>query len=76
MGTSALRRACEVVGGQSALGRAIGKKQSTIWNWLQRGVPAEECPAIESATSGKVTRYDLRPDVFGDGPKPAQDEAA
>jgi DNA-binding transcriptional regulator YdaS (Cro superfamily) len=69
MKTSALARACEAVGGQAALGRKIGRKQSTIWNWLKNGIPADQCPAIEQATDGAVTRYDLRPDVFGEAPK-------
>jgi len=71
---SPLQRACKLVGGQAALGRKIGKKQSTVWNWLQRGIPSDECPAVEAATDGEVTRYDLRPDVFGD--RPGKPEAA
>ncbi len=38
-------------------------------------VPAERVLAIEAATHGKVTRYDLRPDVFGPAPD-EQDRAA
>lgn len=30
--------------------------------------PAHHCLAIEEATGGKVTRYQLRPDVFGPAP--------
>lgn len=72
MDTSELKRACDLVGGQAALGRKIGRKQSTVWNWLKRGIPADDCPAIETATEGQVTRYDLRPDVFGEAPKGVQ----
>jgi DNA-binding transcriptional regulator YdaS (Cro superfamily) len=32
--------------------------------------------AIEQATGGAVSRYVLRPDVFGPGPAAAQDKAA
>lgn len=64
-----IERAVQIVGGQSALARAIGGsvKQAHVWHWLNKGgaVPAEHCAAIESATNGKVTREDLRPDVFG-----------
>lgn len=28
-------------------------------------IPPERCIPIETATKGKVSRYDLRPDVFG-----------
>lgn len=72
-----LQKACRLAGGQAGLGRKIGKKQSTVWNWLQRGIPADACPAVENAVEGQVTRYDLRPDVFGEAPKaPSQQDAA
>lgn len=75
---NALERAIEIVEGQSALARAIGDpiQQGHVWYWLrEKGgeVPAEHCAAIERATDGKVTRQDLRPDIFGDKaghPKP------
>jgi DNA-binding transcriptional regulator YdaS (Cro superfamily) len=35
------------------------------WSKSERGIPAEHCRTIECATKGAVTRYDLRPDVFG-----------
>lgn len=38
------------------------------WKTGVRRVPAEHCRAIEQATNGAVTRYDLRPDVFGASP--------
>lgn len=63
---------------QEKFAEAIGKRQSYVSMLLHRTtkkgrpVPAEICPAIEQATAGKVTRYDLRPDVFGAAPtKPA-----
>ena len=48
----------------------IGRRiyQSHVWKWLRKsknGIPAEYCRAIEHATNGAVTRFDLRPDVFG-----------
>lgn len=41
-----------------------------VFKWTQAGVmvPAERCMSIEIATSGRVTRYELRPDVFGTAP--------
>ena len=38
------------------------------WTRSDVKVPAERCMAIEQATNGAVTRYDLRPDVFGPAP--------
>jgi len=62
--------ACAEAGGQLALGLKIGRPQQTISNWVKRGYPpAHRCPDIEKATNGKVTRYDLRPDIFGEPPR-------
>lgn len=72
-----IERAVQIVGGQTKLARHIGGpvKQAHVWNWLHKGtrVPAEHCLAIERATGGAVTRYALRPDVFG--PAPEQEAA-
>lgn len=76
---SPLQNAVEIVGGQVALARILGGRvrQGHVWQWLNRNwAPAEYCRAIESATEGKVTRYDLRPDVFGPAPADQQKEAA
>jgi|TARA_R110000822_G_C15317873_1_gene493395 DNA-binding transcriptional regulator YdaS (Cro superfamily) len=71
MSINALSKAITTVGGQGKLAGLIGKRQGHIGNWLHRDkkVPAEVCVAIETATGGEVTRYDLRPDVFGPPPK-------
>lgn len=68
--------AVKLVGGQKALASKIaypdGKKvqQGHVWNWIHRGTPVTDklCIPIEEATAGAVTRYDLRPDVFGEAP--------
>lgn len=54
----------------------IGRKQGHVGKWLHRDkkVPAELCIAIETAVRGAVTRYELRPDVFGAAPPPASSE--
>lgn len=61
-----LQRAIEILGGQSALARACGKKQAHVWYWLNRSgrVPAEQAITIEQATGGEVSRHDLRPDIY------------
>jgi DNA-binding transcriptional regulator YdaS (Cro superfamily) len=50
---------------QAELARRLGVRSQHITNWRARGVPPARCLAIENATEGAVTRYDLRPDVFG-----------
>lgn len=66
MTLDALHKAIEIAGGQSALGRLIGKDQRTIWAWINttQKVPAEDVLAIETATERKVTRHELRPDIY------------
>lgn len=66
----ALTAAIETAGGVGKLATAIGLGQNVVSNWKARGkVPADKCLAIEEATGGKVTRHDLRPDVFGAPPE-------
>ena len=62
-----VRRAVELLGSQVALAQACGVKQQHVWRWLNRCkcLPAERALDIERATGGAVTRYHLRPDVFG-----------
>lgn len=45
----------------------VGVTQGRVSHWLNgEKVPAERCVQIELATGGKVTRNELRPDVFGE----------
>jgi DNA-binding transcriptional regulator YdaS (Cro superfamily) len=63
MSQSAIHKAVEAAGGQSALARALGKRQSTVWDWVKRGnVPAEHVAGIEAATG--IPRHVLRPDLW------------
>lgn len=76
MDTTFIKAAVEAIGGQGALAKAIGVTQSLVSQWCneKRPVAAHHCVAIERATAGQVTRYDLRPDVFG--PQPEKRDAA
>jgi len=70
MTTNPLDTVIEKVGTQQRLAELLGVKSPSIAEWRKRKrVPAERCIAIETLTSGAVTRYDLRPDVFGPAPK-------
>ena len=63
---NAMERAVEAAGGQTALGRLIGRHQTVIRYWLTTNrPPAEQARAIERAVKGKVTAAELRPDIFG-----------
>jgi DNA-binding transcriptional regulator YdaS (Cro superfamily) len=62
---NALDRAIHHLGTANELARRLGLFPQHVNNWKTRGVPAARCIDIELATDGVVTRYDLRPDVFG-----------
>lgn len=71
MTKSAIERATEIVGGQSALARILGCTPQAISKMCATGrVPAERVLAIEWATHGKVTRHQLRPDLYPFGNPP------
>lgn len=65
MSSEALRRACEIAGGQKPLADRIGTTQSQVWYWLERskkGVPGEFVLPIERETG--ISRSELRPDLY------------
>lgn len=47
----------------AALARCVGVSPALVYQWRtgRRPVPVEHCASIEHATSGAVTRRDLRP---------------
>jgi len=65
-GIDALRVAKDLLGSQRALAEAVGIKQPSVHEILNYGkkVPAEWCLPIERATEGRVTRHQLRPDLY------------
>lgn len=83
-GIEHLKRAKEALGSEVALAEVVGVKQPSINYMLRKGsrVPAEWCLPIEAATSGRITRHQLRPDLWPeestipDAAAPQQGEAA
>lgn len=61
IGFEALERAREIAGGSSALARKLGITPQAVLQW--KNAPAERVLGVERETG--VSRYDLRPDVFG-----------
>lgn len=89
MEQSFLKKAVELAGGQVKLasgirdwhfknGRNVKVRQQHVWKWLNDAKtpmpPAEHCRAIEDITG--ISRYDLRPDIFGDSPPSAPSQEA
>lgn len=56
---------------QKEAGNLLNITQPAIHKWMTgKSKPsAKHAIAIERATKGAVTRYDLRPDVFGPAPE-------
>jgi DNA-binding transcriptional regulator YdaS (Cro superfamily) len=62
-----IEQAVEIAGSQANLARLIGRTSAYVWKMLRtQNIPLEQCLPIEIATGGKVTRAQLRPDVFGE----------
>lgn len=60
---SALAQAVRAAGSQSAFGRLVGKRQSTVREWLKADrLPAEHVLVVEAATL--VAKELLRPDLY------------
>lgn len=59
-----LAKAVRQAGSQSAFGRIVGKRQSTVFDWLSNStpLPAELVLLVERETG--VSRHDLRPDIY------------
>lgn len=67
----ALKRAVEILGGQTALAKVCGGKvrQQHVYNWINRDkkLPAQYAIKVQSATNEKgavITASQLCPDVF------------
>jgi TorA maturation chaperone TorD len=63
MRDSGLEQAIRAAGGVASLARAIGIAQPSVSNWTR--IPAERVLAVEALT--KVSRFVLRPDLYGTG---------
>lgn len=50
-------------GGPSAVARLFGITSQAVSQW--EVIPPDRCIPIEQATKGQITRYEMRPDVFG-----------
>lgn len=57
-------------GGITELARRINRSPCFVWQMKtgSRPVPPKLVLPIEDATAGAVTRYELRPDIFGAAP--------
>lgn len=61
---SALALAVRKAGSQTAFGELIGKRQSTVHDWLREGkpLPSELVLLVEGKLG--IPRHELRPDIY------------
>jgi DNA-binding transcriptional regulator YdaS (Cro superfamily) len=62
-------------GARKSLADAVGSSPDYLWQiatgWKGRRASPAFAAKIEEATAGRVTRAELRPDIWGDEPKAA-----
>jgi DNA-binding transcriptional regulator YdaS (Cro superfamily) len=65
-----IERIVAAFGGQNAMARALGLRQSTVWAWLQSGhVPSRRIPVVIQAAANLSPPVHLTPaDFFGGAP--------
>jgi len=60
-----LNKVVEIMGSQGEIARKLGISSQGVAQW--DFCPPNRARQLEYLTKRKVTRYQLRPDVFGDG---------
>ena len=64
--TAATLRAIELAGGPAALADQIGASRQLVAYWKRAGrIGPKWVLKVEEAIQARVTRYQLRPDVYG-----------
>lgn len=76
MDMTPIQKAVHEAGSQTALAKAIGAAPQFVSQWVtgRRPVPPKFALLIERAF--RVSRHELRPDVFGSAPAPRRKKAA
>ncbi|MFS2007946.1 transcriptional regulator [Duganella sp. CT11-25] len=69
---NAIEKAARLAGNRTALANLVGVTPQAVQQWVKRGLaPAKRCLRIEAVLDSAVTRFDLRPDLFGAAPEAA-----
>ena len=64
MTSAALARLIEQEGTVTAFARRLRLSRQTLYIWLRNGVPAERVPWLVTRLKGKVSKHELRPDLW------------
>ncbi|EAN7575817.1 helix-turn-helix domain-containing protein [Salmonella enterica] len=49
---------------QDEIGRAMGCKQQTVWQWLNSQVPAKRVIPLCDLMRWEITPHEIRPDIY------------
>lgn len=63
-----VQKAISIIGNVAKTAREMGVNRAAIYWWAENGCPPDRVLKLESLTGNKITRYELRPDIYG--PKP------
>ena len=63
MNTNPVTRAIQIVGLYS-LAKTCNVSYQAVLKWERKRIPAERVLAVERATGGRISRYELRPDIY------------
>ena len=57
----------KIFGSQSELARKLEISPQAVQLWIKNErIPAHRCLELERLSQNRVTRYELRPDIFGE----------
>lgn len=70
----AFKIAIRVAGGATAVARRLNLTRGAVSKWAR--CPAEHVLALEEMSGGRVSRHEIRPDVFGPDADAARESAA
>lgn len=59
-----IRRAIDLAGGVQSVSTACKLSKQAVYKWINGTVPANRVLFLEQATAGRVTRHELRPDLY------------
>ena len=61
---NSITKAVKIYGGQTKLGRELGVKQASVWDWMNKygQAPAKYIPRISELTNGQVSVHELLAD--------------
>ena len=69
MGNQATKEAIKACGGASAVSAALQLSYEAVRKWIVNDrIPAEQVLNVENLCDGRVSRYRMRPDVYGPEP--------